>query len=166
MLLSELAAVSHALAATRSRTEKRDRLAALLREMSADELEIGVAFLVGEPRQGRIGVGWASVADAEPGAPAASASLTLEEVDRAISELSKLEGSGSKAERKRALEALLWSLPQQTPQPSLKATRDGPSWPEARGPQLAPGETHKFSATSPCDMQGEQGHVVSSKTYL
>src|SRR2546423_3865690 len=37
-------------------------LADLLRRLAPDEVEPAVGFLVGEPRQGRIGVGWATLA--------------------------------------------------------------------------------------------------------
>ncbi len=99
--------MSGALRATRSRTEKRDRIAALLRSADDRDIAIATAFLVGEPLQGRIGVGWSSVAEAEPGAPPATSSLSLVEVDAALSALAALEGEGSRAERKRALESLL-----------------------------------------------------------
>lgn len=107
MRLSELVLVSEALKATRSRIEKRDRVAALLRATGDDEIAIATAFLIGEPRQGRFGVGWASLDDAEPGAPVGEGALTLVEVDRALAELAALGGEGSRAERRRALEALL-----------------------------------------------------------
>ena len=49
-------------AATSSRLAKRDAIAACLRGAAPDEVEIAVAFLSGEIRQGRIGVGFAAVA--------------------------------------------------------------------------------------------------------
>ena len=59
MELARLVAASDQVAATSSRSTKRDVLAALLGAMVPAEIEVGVGFLVGEPRQGRVGVGWA-----------------------------------------------------------------------------------------------------------
>ncbi|HVL80386.1 MAG TPA: ATP-dependent DNA ligase, partial [Actinomycetota bacterium] len=82
MLLAELVGVSRAVAATSSRSAKIATLADLLRQADPEELPIVVGLLTGEPRQGRVGVGWASVSKvvAEP-APAPS--VTLGEIDRA-----------------------------------------------------------------------------------
>ena len=57
-------------AGTSSRLAKRDAIADLLRGAAPDEVEIAVAWLSGEARQGRIGVGWATLA-ALRGTPAA-----------------------------------------------------------------------------------------------
>ena len=72
--------------ATRSRKQKIAALSSLLSELPPEELEIGVAWLTGELRQGKIGVGWAAVRDAAPGTAAEAPSLTLPEVDAALSE--------------------------------------------------------------------------------
>jgi hypothetical protein len=61
---------------TSSRLAKRDAIAELLRGAAPDEVEIAVAWLSGEARQGRIGVGWATLA-ALRGTPAAEPQLTL-----------------------------------------------------------------------------------------
>ena len=107
MLLFEIVEVSKALRATRSRTEKRDRIAALLQQMRSDEIAIGTGFLIGEPLQGRFGVGWASVSEAKPDAPPSEPELTLQQVHQAIDTLRSIEGDGSKAQRRQSLEALL-----------------------------------------------------------
>ena len=44
MLLTELVEASEAVGATRSRLEKVDRIAAVLRRLAPDEVEAGVAF--------------------------------------------------------------------------------------------------------------------------
>ena len=58
MLLSRLADTRRALTATRSRNAKRDLIAEVLRDASADDVEIVVSYLSGSLRQRRTGVGW------------------------------------------------------------------------------------------------------------
>ena len=48
MLLAELVEASEAVAATRSRLEKVERLAGVLRRLAPEEVAPGVAFLLGE----------------------------------------------------------------------------------------------------------------------
>jgi len=62
VLLDELVTTSDTVAATRSRLAKVDALAALLVRLEPDEIAPAIGFLVGKPRQGRVGVGWRSVA--------------------------------------------------------------------------------------------------------
>src|SRR5215467_14219671 len=62
--LAELVDVSRALAAAPGRLDKTALLAALLRRLAPTEIEIAVAFLTGSPRQGRIGLGYATIARA------------------------------------------------------------------------------------------------------
>src|SRR5438309_425230 len=64
MLLSDLVLVSGQVATTSSRREKIDRLAALLRMLAPGEVAIGVDYLTGSLRQGRIGLGWAALSEA------------------------------------------------------------------------------------------------------
>ena len=65
-----------------------------------------VGILSGVPRQGRVGVGYATIgAISRP--PAAEPSLSIEDVDRAISEVEAATGSGSSARRRELLEAVL-----------------------------------------------------------
>ena len=109
---AEVAATSAAVAATRSRTAKLTSLAELLAALEPDEVAPTVAWLSGGARQGRIGVGWATVADAERdlGAePAAEATLTIAEVDAVFDRLAALvgAGAGSNTARRSELTALL-----------------------------------------------------------
>jgi DNA ligase 1 len=92
--------------ATSSRSRKVAILADLLRELEPDEIPICVGFLSGVPRQGRIGVGYAAVYRTD-GGPADEPSLSVGEVDRAISEIQATTGSGSTAERGQRLRGLL-----------------------------------------------------------
>ena len=105
VLLADLVDTSRAVGSTRARSAKRELLADLLGRCRPGEVEIAVAFLAGETRQRRTGVGWRSLAEAP--APAGAASLTLAEVDATLETLSRLSGSGSQAARRTALDALL-----------------------------------------------------------
>ena len=62
MLFAEVVACSAAVGATRARTAKAGALAALLRAAAPDEIEPAAAWLTGEPRQGRLGAGWRTLA--------------------------------------------------------------------------------------------------------
>ena len=104
MLLSRLAETRTALAATRSRNAKRDLIAEVLREASAEDVEIVVAYLSGGLRQRRTGVGWRTLQN--PPQPAAVPSLTVAEVDQAFAEMAGLSGPGSAAARAEAVRAL------------------------------------------------------------
>ncbi|MEM7311308.1 MAG: ATP-dependent DNA ligase [Planctomycetota bacterium] len=106
MKLSRLVRTSAEVAGTRSRKAKIALLAELLVELEGDDVEIGVAFLSGELRQGKVGVGWALVRDARPDEAAAAASLALADVDAACTELQSISGAGSKARRTERLRAL------------------------------------------------------------
>src|SRR5690349_1344270 len=105
MLLAEIVDTSAAVAATRSRSAKIEALAACIARMSPDQAAAGVGFLAGEPRQRRLGVGWASLRELP--AAAAQASLTVDAVDAAFERLASAAGSGSQAVRRETLAALL-----------------------------------------------------------
>ncbi|MGH9008687.1 MAG: hypothetical protein ACRDYF_02440, partial [Acidimicrobiia bacterium] len=116
------------MAATPARTAKIAALADLLRRLAPDEVEPTVGFLVGEPRQGRIGVGWATLAkgiaarragatdsgdrssresgtirhqneDTEP--------IAITELDRALTQLAGTTGAGSVGARAQLIDSLL-----------------------------------------------------------
>ena len=103
MTLEELVLTSAAVAGTSGRLEKVSRLAALLAAASPDEVPIAIGFLTGWPRQGRVGVGWATVAAARGHEPAPAATLTLGDVDRALDRLTTTRGRKSAVERARIL---------------------------------------------------------------
>ena len=105
MLLSRLADTRRALTATRSRNAKRDLIAEVLREASAEDVEIVVSYLSGSLRQRRTGVGWRTMQDPPP--PAEQPSLTVAEVDQAFAEMAGLSGPGSALARASAVRALL-----------------------------------------------------------
>ena len=62
MLFAEIVATSAAVTAASGRNAKRDALAGLLARLGPEEIEPAIGFLIGEPRQGRIGVGWRTIA--------------------------------------------------------------------------------------------------------
>jgi DNA ligase-1 len=111
MLLADLVLTSRRVAATRSRSEKIAALADLLRRLGPEEIEVATAFVSGQLRQGRIGLGPAAVRAALADAPAAAApALSLSEVDAAfagIAGVAAAGGPGSTGERARRLGALL-----------------------------------------------------------
>ncbi len=103
--LAALAEASGRAAGTSSRLAKRDAIAACLRGTDADEVEIAVAWLSGETRQGRIGVGWSTLSSLR-GTPAAEPTLTLRDADAALGEVAAASGKGSAATRSATLRAL------------------------------------------------------------
>ncbi len=106
MLAAEVVATSEQVSATASRSAKVAALAALLRRLSPAEVAPAVGLLRGEPVQGRIGVGWATLAAVDP-PPATAPSLTVDDVHRALDRLAALAGAGSAAARAAMLEELL-----------------------------------------------------------
>jgi DNA ligase-1 len=105
-LLAELVAASEQVAGTTSRSRKVSILAELLRMLDASEVAISAGFLSGVPRQGRVGIGFSTVYGVD-GGPAHDPSLTIGDLDTAITELQGVTGSGSAARRKQLLADLL-----------------------------------------------------------
>jgi DNA ligase-1 len=105
-LLADLVAASNEVAATSSRSRKIAVLADLLRRLEPAEVPVAAGLVSGVPRQGRVGVGYAAVYGLEQ-APARAASLTIRDLDAAITDLQRATGSGSGARRKALLADLL-----------------------------------------------------------
>jgi DNA ligase-1 len=105
MLFDDLVATSTAVASTRARSTKTAALGDLLARLPPAEVEAAVGFLTGDPRQGRIGVGWATVFNVDV-EPAPTPSLTIEDVDRALTRIQVTIGSGSTSGRQDILRAL------------------------------------------------------------
>src|SRR6267143_468670 len=106
-LLADVVATSRRVADTPSRNAKIAELAALLRTLAPAQIGIGVAYLSGELRQGRSGIGYGLLRDARPDVVVGAPSLTIAEVDAALERLSGTTGAGSRSERTRILSALL-----------------------------------------------------------
>jgi DNA ligase 1 len=106
-LLAEVARTSADVAALPGRLAKTDRIATLLRSLPPEEVDIAVAWLSGQPRQKRMGVGWVTV-NASLDLPFAEApTLTIAEVDSTFTELEATTGPGSKQRKEGILRELL-----------------------------------------------------------
>ncbi|SIS21658.1 ATP-dependent DNA ligase [Williamsia sterculiae] len=101
MLLADVVATSAQVGATRSRKTKIAALRDLLRAVEVTELAAVVGWLVGEPRQGRLGIGWRTLSDIPTGV-AAEPWATIGWVDGQLSALAGTSGTGSSS-RRRAL---------------------------------------------------------------
>ena len=105
MLLNDLVETSAAVRATSSRLEKVAHLSAFFRRLQPGEVPVATGFLIGWPRQGRIGVGWATAAKTRPVA-AAEPLLTLLDVDAGLTALQQAGGRGSAGARRKVLDDL------------------------------------------------------------
>jgi DNA ligase-1 len=104
VLLSDLATASRAVAATSARSVKVALLADALRAATPGEVEAVVAYLSGELRQRRTGVGWATLREAPP--PAAVPTLSVGVVDDTFAAVAAVAGTGAATERRRLVGAL------------------------------------------------------------
>jgi len=104
--LADLVVTSTAVAGQSGRRAKIAALAELLRRLTPEEVEIGVAYLSGALRQGKAGIGYAALRDARPDDQATQPELTLSDVDTALAQVARASGAGSAAERVRLLKAL------------------------------------------------------------
>ncbi|MDH3499074.1 MAG: ATP-dependent DNA ligase [Acidimicrobiia bacterium] len=105
MLLSDVVAASRDVAEVAGRKAKVARLADLLSSAQPAEIPIVVGFLTGELRQGKVGVGFATIRDLDVGA-SPSPSLTVQNVDGLADELHSISGPGSQIEKFDALRAV------------------------------------------------------------
>src|SRR5947209_11574962 len=103
MLLANVVGVSRRIAETTKRLEKVNLLAGLLKQLHGNEIEIGAAFLSGSTRQGRIGIGYATLRDAITSA-AENPSLELLDIDRTLEGIAAVQGSGSEQRRRDLLQ--------------------------------------------------------------
>jgi DNA ligase 1 len=104
-LLAEVVSTSRSLADTSSRSAKIAILADLLRRLDGGEVAIAVGFLAGVPRQGRVGIGYATIYGIRR-PPASDPSLSIRDLDRAIGEIQETTGTGSAGARKAMLASL------------------------------------------------------------
>ena len=98
MRYDEVVAASARLSATPKRSEKVAIIADLLGRVAPEHVPTVVGMLVGEPRQGRIGVGWAALRDARV-APATEGQVDVGEIDELLTRLATTTGAGSQRER-------------------------------------------------------------------
>ena len=107
MSLNDLVTTSAAVGHASGRLAKISLLADLLRRAAPEEIEIAIGFLSGEPRQGRIGIGGATIWNAKDVASADAPTLSLHDVDEAFTQIAALKGAGSTAARQQRLRDLL-----------------------------------------------------------
>jgi DNA ligase-1 len=105
MLLADIVDTSGKVGATSKRLEKIGLLAGLLRRLRPEEIETAVSYLSGATRQGRIGIGYATLRDA---ASTASEQPTLEllDLDRTLEQISHTQGPGSDQSKRQLLSSL------------------------------------------------------------
>ena len=105
-LLAHLVEASGRISGAAARSVKVRELADAIRVLQPGEIEIGVHYLSGEARQGRLGVGYALLKSLDVVAPAEAPGVSIEAVDEALSEIAQTRGARSNARRTAVLGAL------------------------------------------------------------
>jgi DNA ligase-1 len=106
MQLHDVVLTSRQVTASARRLRKIELLAGLLARCPPAAVGAAVGALTGVPRQGRIGIGHATLSAARGAPPAAAATLTLADLDAALDRLVAIRGKGAGAERARVLHEL------------------------------------------------------------
>jgi DNA ligase 1 len=101
-LLADVVTASRRVTETSLRSEKVGIVAQLLGGLEESEVGIVAGFLSGVPRQGRVGVGYATVYGVES-PPADESSVTVAEVDLLVTGIQAATGAGSAARRRQLL---------------------------------------------------------------
>lgn len=104
-MLADIVDASSRVTAMSSRSGKVAILAEFLTSLEASEVPIVAGLLSGIPRQGRVGVGYSTIYRVRP-QPSEAPSLTIHDLDRAITEIESATGSGSAAHRRQLLDGL------------------------------------------------------------
>ncbi len=97
MLLANVVETSRRIAETSKRLAKIDLLAALLRQLHGEEIDIVVSFLSARTRQGRIGVGSGALRGAAAH-PAEHPGLEIVDIDRAFAEIAASRGTRARVQ--------------------------------------------------------------------
>ncbi len=105
-MFADVAAVSSAVAATRSRRDKTRKIADLLERVDRSDLPVVVSYLTGSLPQGRIGIGYATLSAVRSPA-ATAASLRVGDVDAALTSIASTAGPGSGRRRAEILTELM-----------------------------------------------------------
>jgi DNA ligase-1 len=106
VLLAKVVEASQAVTASSSRLAKIGHFAELFRALAKDEIEPVVAMVSGTPRQGRIGLGYATISSVSDVRPTETATLSIAEVDTTLDALANVSGAGSARERVEQLSVL------------------------------------------------------------
>jgi DNA ligase-1 len=104
MLFADVARVSGEVARTSARTRKTALLAEFFRAAEPEDVPIAIAYLSGRLPQGRLGVGWTALRDRAE--PATEATLTVADVNAALTAVGELSGAGSQTARRSLLQEL------------------------------------------------------------
>jgi ATP-dependent DNA ligase I len=105
--LDEIVATSNGVARTDARLGKVEQLAALLKRLAADEIEIAVAFLSGSLPQGRIGVAGSVIASGRSAPAAATPTLNLADVNERFDQIAAVSGPRTARRKSELLRDLL-----------------------------------------------------------
>jgi ATP-dependent DNA ligase I len=106
MQLHDIVETSRRVAATAGRRTKIELLANCLARCEPAWVETAVGVLSGAPRQGRIGIGYATLREAQNAPAATTPTLTLADLDITLDRLLEVRGKGAGAERARLLHDL------------------------------------------------------------
>lgn len=107
VLLSEVVGAASLAGSTRSRIQKVRILSGLLQACVVTELPIVVGLLMAEPRQGRIGIGWASLrGKTAPPEFGTGGPLSVNDFDEVVDALASDVGEGSVGRRSALLDGL------------------------------------------------------------
>ena len=104
-LFDDLAATAERVASSSKRNDKVAAFAAVLVTLEPAEIIDAVAFLTGQTAAGRIGVGWATLAQVGS-APASAPTLCVLDVARTLARVAAMSGQGVIAGRRAALDEL------------------------------------------------------------
>jgi len=105
-LLAHLVGASQRVSAASARTAKVRELADFLKALPPDEIETAVHYLSGDIPQGRIGIGYSALRALSSKTPEGAETLSIAEIDRALSMIDEARGAGSAARRSELLQAL------------------------------------------------------------
>ncbi|WP_341975554.1 ATP-dependent DNA ligase [Microbacterium sp. LTA6] len=105
MMLADAVTTTEEVATTSSRLAKIESVAGLLRRAAPDEILPLTGLLLASPRQGRLGVGWRGISALDV-THADAPTLSITDVDAALTALATVLGSGSAAARSRHLSEL------------------------------------------------------------
>ena len=106
MHLSVIVETSRRVAEASGRLDKIGHLASCLRACEPASVPTAVALLAGQPRQGRVGIGYAALRTARAETPASTPKLTLAELDATLDRITGVSGKGAAGERARLLTEL------------------------------------------------------------
>jgi DNA ligase-1 len=103
MKLAHIVRTSLQVTQHRSRLKKIALIADCLCQLEREEIEIGISYLSGELRQGKIGIGYSTIRKRTPGKSRNTPLLSIHDVDSAFERIASMNGPGSSPARQQAL---------------------------------------------------------------